>query len=356
MIAVIADDITGAAEMAGIAHRLGLRVSLTMDPASADDCDVLVIATDTRSMSEDEAAAESRRVGGIVGSSAGVTDIFKKTDSALRGHVVAELEALLDVTRYSGAIYLPANPSKKRVIDRGVYYIDGVAIDNTDFSFDPEFPATSAVLAERFPDSESKGIVMPDAVSGEDVEAIVNLASGDTLLAGAADLFTAFISSRYPSPSPGKADEGGGSVEDTIIVCGSTQSRAIDCGLPTAYMPTPLYDGVESPERWIEEISAEYVREHGLILAIRDRHRTGKEVAVHLRTVMAEVVAALVEVRRPRQLIIEGGATAFAILSRLGWRAYTVTREISPGVIRMRAANGTSVIMKPGSYPWGNLF
>lgn len=340
--------------MAGIAHRLGLRVSLTMDPASADDCDVLVIATDTRSMSEDEAAAESRKVGETLASLPEVTDIFKKTDSALRGHVVAELEALLDVTRYYGAIYLPANPSKKRVIDRGVYYIDGVAIDNTDFSFDPEFPATSAVLAERFPDSEVKGIVMPDAVSGEDVEAIVNSASGDTLLAGAADLFTAFVSSRYPSP--GKADEGGCLVEDTIIVCGSTQSRPIDCGLPTAYMPTPLYDGVESPERWIEEISAEYVREHGLILAIRDRHRTGKEVAVHLRTVMAEVVAALVEVRRPRQLIIEGGATAFAILSRLGWRAYTVTGEISPGVIRMRAANGTSVIMKPGSYPWGNLF
>lgn len=355
MIAVIADDITGAAEMAGIAHRFGLRVSLTMDPVSIDDCDVLVVATDTRSMGVDEAAAESRRIGRAISALSGVTEIFKKTDSALRGHVVAELEALLDVTRYADAVYVPANPSKKRIIDNGIYYIDGVPIDNTDFSFDPEFPATSASLSERFPDSAAKHIVMPDATSVKDMEWIVGSISGSSLLAGAADLFTAFLDSRYTSLKPRTA-ECGGSLEDTVIVCGSTQSRPIDCGIPTAYMPTPVYDGVESPSRWIKDISAEYAGSHSLILAIRDRHRTGKEVAVHLRTVMAEVVAALVAVYPPKQLIIEGGATAFAILNRFGWRSYTITDEISSGVIRMRAGNGTSIIMKPGSYPWGKLF
>lgn len=355
MVAVIADDITGAAEMAGIAHRLGLRVSLTMDPVAVDDCDVLVVATDTRSMSVDEAVAESLRIGRAISALPGVTDIFKKTDSALRGHVVAELEALIDATRYTDAIYMPANPSKKRIIDNGVYYIDGVQIDNTDFSFDPEFPATSARLAERFPDSAAKHIMMPDATDGNDMERIVGSTSDHSLFAGAADLFTAFINSRYTSLTP-RATECDGSLEDTIIVRGSTQSRPIECGIPTAYMPTSVYDGAESPCQWIKEVCDVYAGSHSLVLAIRDRHRTGKEVAVHLRTVMAEVVAALIEVYLPKQLIIEGGATAFAILNRLGWRAYTVTDEISSGVIRIQAANGTSIIMKPGSYPWGKLF
>nr|WP_286524181.1 nucleotide-binding domain containing protein [Duncaniella freteri] len=54
--------------------------------------------------------------------------------------------------------------------------------------------------------------------------------------------------------------------------------------------------------------------------------------------------------------MIEGGATAYASLQRLGWDTFTITDEIAPGVIRMRAPNGTHVTMKPGSYPWGGLF
>ena len=156
MIAVIADDITGAAEMAGIAHRLGLRVKLTMQPESASDCDVLVIATDTRSMTEEEAAAGSARVAGALGAMPEVDSLFKKTDSALRGHVVAELEAILANTGYRKALYLPANPSKGRTIRDGVYYIGGKPLHETDFSFDPEFPAFSSRLIERLPMCEEK--------------------------------------------------------------------------------------------------------------------------------------------------------------------------------------------------------
>lgn len=156
MIAVIADDITGAAEMAGIAHRLGLRVKLTMRPESASDCDVLVIATDTRSMTEEEAAAGSARVAGALGAMPDVDSLFKKTDSALRGHVVAELEAILANTGYRKALYLPANPSKGRTIRDGVYYIGGKPLHETDFSFDPEFPAFSSRLIERLPMCEEK--------------------------------------------------------------------------------------------------------------------------------------------------------------------------------------------------------
>ena len=65
---VIADDITGAAEMAGIAHQHGLSVrlsiagSLCCDRGAAERTDVLVIATDTRSMTEEEAVHETLRI------------------------------------------------------------------------------------------------------------------------------------------------------------------------------------------------------------------------------------------------------------------------------------------------------
>ncbi len=93
-----------------------------------------------------------------------------------------------------------------------------------------------------------------------------------------------------------------------------------------------------------------------MILAIRDRHRIGKESAIYLRETMAETVRGLTDIHTPRELIIEGGATAYASLQKLGWDTFTITDEIAPGVIRMRAPNGTHVTMKPGSYPWGGLF
>lgn len=356
MIAVIADDITGAAEMAGIAHRLGLRVKLTVEPNPVPGCDVLVVATDTRSMSESEAADESRRVASALASMPDVEHIFKKTDSALRGHVVAELEAILAATRYTDALYIPANPSKGRIIRDGVYYVGDKPIHETDFSFDPEFPAFSSKMAERFPDCKAKGISYADAMNVEDIEkAVASTDSTTTILAGAADLFTAFLQNcltvnecRHENPEIDAAD--------ALIVCGSTQSKPIDCGAETFYMPTEVYDEITAPDRWTDELTEAYGKRHAMILAVRDRHRTGKYIAVYLRETMGDIVKRLISIHTPRELIIEGGATAFAILRKLGWDSFDITDEIAPGVIRMRSAGGTYITMKPGSYPWGGLF
>ncbi|WP_289741574.1 four-carbon acid sugar kinase family protein [uncultured Duncaniella sp.] len=356
MIAVIADDITGAAEMAGIAHRLGLRVKLTMQPESASDCDVLVIATDTRSMTEEEAAAGSARVAGALGAMPDVDSLFKKTDSALRGHVVAELEAILANTGYRKALYLPANPSKGRTIRDGVYYIGGKPLHETDFSFDPEFPAFSSRLIERLPMCEEKKITCADAESENDVAKAVETAADDILLAGAADMFTAFLRRKFPACRETSDCLCAFNLADSLIICGSTQSKPIDCGIATSYMPTEVYDEKTSADGWTARLVKDYNDSHAMIIAVRDRHRTGKHIAVYLRETMARISHALVSCHRPAELVIEGGATAFAIINRLGWNSFTITEEIAPGVIRMQADNGTHVTMKPGSYPWGNLF
>ena len=133
---VIADDTTGAAEMAGIAHEAGYDVRLVCGGNTATS-GTTVIATDTRSMTEDEAIAETRRITSHLSPltshpSPLTSHLFKKTDSALRGHVVAELKTLMETMGYQRAVYLPANPSKGRIIKDGVYYINGTPIDQTD--------------------------------------------------------------------------------------------------------------------------------------------------------------------------------------------------------------------------------
>ena len=118
-------------------------------------------------------------------------------------------------------------------------------------------------------------------------------------------------------------------------------------------MPRDIYDGSDNLNLWNTEA---YSLQHSIILTIPHTHRTGKEVAVHLRSVMAQMAKRLVSEHRPDHLIIEGGATAWATLQALNWTEFQIERQIAPGVVQMSATNGTLVTLKPGSYPWGNLF
>lgn len=369
---VIADDITGAAEIAGIAHATGHPVRLLCGCSAG--CDsvatgaVTVIATDTRSMTEGEAAAETRHIISPLSLEGdGGRLLFKKTDSALRGHVVAELTALMQTTSYQRAVYLPANPSKERTIRNGIYYIKGVPIADTAFSYDPEFPAHTSSVKERFPDAGDHGIIMPDAESTDDIRRVIErYDDGKTLFAGAADLFTAFLpkgqgidrltNSTSHTSLTSTTGPTGLSRPSVLILCGSTQSRPLDLGIPVAPMPREVYDGERGADYWYQFLTSHLSPLTSLILTIPHTHRTGKEVAVHLRTVMAEMARRLVSLHRPDQLIVEGGATAWATLNALGWHEFQIERQAAPGVVQMSATNGTLVTLKPGSYPWGGLF
>lgn len=356
MIAVIADDITGAAEMSGIARHLGLSVSLSTVAGNAGEpVDVLVIATDTRSMTEAEATGVSAETARALAANPDVSHIFKKTDSVLRGHVVAELRAILDNTRYSEALYLPANPSKGRFIRNGRYLIGDTELHLTDFARDPEFPAWTSDVKERLQPGDPR-IRTADAMTSADIISALESASDATLLAGAADLFTAFLGKTGPQGSP-VDDRPAIDIKNALIVCGSTQSKPIGCGIRTEHLPLNVYDGESGAGEWIGKITPGYQREGSLILDIPHHHLTGRDVAVRLRTVMAETVKRLIDAKMPHELIIEGGATAFAILDALGWKRFKVTDMIAPGVIRMLSDDsGAYVTMKPGSYPWGSLF
>ncbi len=371
MIAVIADDITGAAEIAGIGLRFGLRVRLSTNVVTppADNCDLLVCATNTRSFSKEEAATESTRLGDLLHAS-GCTAVFKKTDSVLRGHVVSELRALMKSLNLRRALLLPQNPSRGRVIREGMYYVDDVALDCTPFRHDPEFPAfTSDVVAllrcqvcmlspgER---AGGDGIFIGNATSTGEIASYLPLITREVLAAGGADFFAEWLSRQVACTSVESSFHGIDEA-DVLIVCGSTARHSLhesayinSRGIPVCNMPEEVFEGA-SPDAWIVRLRELYAQHHSMLLHIDHAPRQGNEFAARLRSVMAGAVTSLFDVHIPHELIIEGGATAFAILQMLGWTDFVVENEVSSGVIRM-APHGTSsvhVTMKPGSYPWG---
>lgn len=408
MIIVIADDLTGAAEIAGIATRHGLSTQLTTQPASPlPAADVIVIATDTRSGSATDAVKATIAVAKLVDDCVkthrsavpslndrkdnadgfnhdilcgckgkiAVSDrniiLFKKTDSALRGHIVAESQALMRELGYAKALLIPQNPSKGRVIRAGIYLINGVPLDQTPFAYDPEFPARTAEIQHLLNGAKSlavngemtDGVWIADAADAGEIFTQMAKASRNTLIAGAADCFEAFlrknaIGKASDNDRCARPDSITGSL---IVVCGSTQSHSlkdqpgiIASGAAEITMPDDVFNGSPA-DRWISEIIKSYTANGSIVITINHPSTGGKAYAVRLRQIMAEATSALVAVRCPRHIIIEGGATAFAILDRLGWRTFSVRKELSPGVVSMSFAT-TNIILKPGSYDWGTLF
>ena len=86
MLGVIADDLTGAAEIGAVGWRHGLRAEITLGGAQDSDADLICVDTDSRSCDPLEAGKRAAKAAGML-QDCGADWIFKKTDSILRGNV-----------------------------------------------------------------------------------------------------------------------------------------------------------------------------------------------------------------------------------------------------------------------------
>src|SRR5947207_781597 len=128
MIAVIADDLTGAAEIAGLGWRHGLSAEILERDEPLSAAELVVIDADTRDCPVAEArrrvAAIARRI-----RERKPEWIYKKVDSVLRGNVLAEVEVMQKALGLERCLLAPANPAARRVIKGGKYFVRGVPVN-----------------------------------------------------------------------------------------------------------------------------------------------------------------------------------------------------------------------------------
>jgi uncharacterized protein YgbK (DUF1537 family) len=361
MIAVIADDLSGATELAGIAARLGLRseVHTVFDPRS--DAEVIAVDTGTRSRSATEAARITGEVAAAVGA-AHPEWFYKKTDSVLRGHVLAEVEAVRRVTGHRRVLYLPANPSRQRTIRGGIYCIAGVPLDQSSFSQDPEHPRRSAVVSVLLGlGPEISWWQVPDVALAGDLATCARNVPPDTLTAGAADFFEALLKARCVGREPacGSLHPAG----RTLLVCGSAaawdQGRAQECqrrGMEVVVMPEQLFSGIhDGPAlaKWSHDATGLLARGSDLMIAIgRPATRVSPLAPGALVRRLAETAALLCSTQPVARILLEGGATAAAFLDRAGWTRLRAVPAAVPGVGVLEPGRGPLLLVKPGSYSW----
>ena len=122
-LTIVADDLTGACDAGTLfAGKAPVPVTVWPDPPVA--AEIAVVDTESRHL---DRAAATDRVGDAAAQRAGATSWFKKIDSTLRGHVGAEIVALLQATRTPSAVTCPAFPSEGRTVLDRVLRVDGTA-------------------------------------------------------------------------------------------------------------------------------------------------------------------------------------------------------------------------------------
>ncbi len=362
---VLADDLTGAAEIAAIAHASGLRAIVrTSVPDAPLDADVIVCDTDSRLAPPAQAAARVRSFATKL-QSWPHDGFFKKTDSVLRGNVLAEIDACLEALAFERALLVPCNPSLGRIILNGNYYISNVALHKTSFARDPHHPRrTSDVLklvsprgaarvtlhvpSDRLPAS---GIIVGEADSPADVTLWAGRVTTKTLAAGGADFFRMWLLRTrrthrkvVPVPlEPGRAVllSGTSAVNDPI-----TPLPGALFTLDPTHLATPDSLAAQLDEA-LQQGGFASVHTGGKI------HRTAATPAALTRIFVRTALE--LRVRGSfKHLLIAGGATAAAVLKELGWSELKVLRNWGPGVVTLQpvACPEVTVTMKPGSYAW----
>ncbi|MBS4219518.1 four-carbon acid sugar kinase family protein [Bacillus sp. FJAT-49711] len=161
-IGIIADDFTGSNDSGVQLAKMGLRTSvgihLEVDKEMANN-DVLVIDTNSRSLKSSEAYTRVLRAAQYMFRS-GVSHIYKKIDSTLRGNIGIELLAVEKVYEPDIVVIVPAFPKLGRMTKEGHHYINGEIITETEFSKDPITPVDMSYIPDLlFKQVKKKAIV-----------------------------------------------------------------------------------------------------------------------------------------------------------------------------------------------------
>ncbi len=378
MIVVIADDLTGAAEIGGIGLSYGLSVEVNMGMDLKSRADLLIIATDSRSMPRKQALLKTAELSAALYSIKPAL-IYKKVDSVLRGHIVAELNIHLHQLDLPKALLVSANPAFGRVLTNGYYYVNGVPVHLTSFADDPEFPISSSNVFDmlridhdevslHIKDDElpATGIIVGECATEEDLTDWARKADDDTLMAGGSGFFktllepACFKGKKPPSAMPAAPSQ------PALFVCGSAFKKSklavkklSDQNGPVSFMPIEIILS-EDPaqqlfEDWADEVIFLLKKYQKAVIAVHENTTDNVSVkARSLREKKAIVVQKIFEKISIKELLIEGGSTATAILKKLNINQLFPVAEIAPGVIRMRSATKDDffLTLKPGSYDW----
>ena len=380
MIGVIADDLTGAAELGTVGLRHGLRAEIIQRGQEVSPVDLVCMDTDSRSCDPVEAGRRAAAAAAAL-QEAGARWMYKKVDSVLRGQVTAEVEAVLRQLKLNRALLLPANPSLGRVIRDGEYFVKGKPIHRTEFANDPEYPRQTAQVMRMIGAPEhfllclanGERTVAPNTLligqtdSSEHVHEWAGACPPNCLRVGGSEFFGALLAREFPGAVPLAADNINFSEGLELFVCGS-MSKSVQTLVKAAKALHVPVVGLPKELIWDMNFSAEACRviSQRVVTALTTSRRVvlrvglppahNADVAGRLARHLVDIAEGVLEQVVVKNIFAEGGATSAELVRRMKWPRLQVVREWAPGVATLAVARrGPAtqwLTIKPGSYAW----
>lgn len=407
-IGFIADDITGATDLASALAARGLDTRLAFGSAAVPDDggDAIVVALKIRSVPASEARAAAIEAAQAL-RAVGTEQLFSKYcstfDSTADGNIGPIADALVDVTSARRVVHCPAYPANGRTVYRGHLFVGGELLSESPMRNHPlnpmRDPRLRRVLAEQTPrgvslvelptvDAGADAVaaclaeiagratgahhVIGDAVRDVDLDTIAEATAGDRLAAGGAPYGAAFavaaharaghrpsVQPERPLPPPGPAAVLAGSLSRAT----REQVRAFD-GPTLTLGVIDLVDGDIAVRRSLD--FADRCLADGLLLISTDHDVVGiragatgltsAEVSSRIEVAMGRIGLAL-ERRGVRRLIVAGGETSGAVAEALTLRSARIGPDISVGVPWLVAEDRQlAVAFKSGNFGGPSFF
>lgn len=402
---IISDDFTGALDTGVQFAASGAATYVMIDSLIdytkiAPGIEVLVVDAETRHLSS---AAAYQAVFSIVkeASKIGIPYIYKKTDSALRGNIGAELTAALQASGERHINFIPAFPQMDRTTVNGIHYVNGVPLAQSVFGKDPFEPVRYSDIKEIIASqsevethimgkktieshTSADGILVYDSSSKEDIENIAaELMKKDEMhliagCAGFASILSKILKLGGEQPKMPELST------NMLIVCGSVNPVSIaQCGdaeskgaprfrlIPEQKL-NPDWAESHDADELVHKLHDSCEKNPIVILDSNDgedtestavyaqkRGITSAEMRTRIMSVMGRILERLIDAGFNSTIFIMGGDSLIGFIRQVGIKLISPVCEMDCGVVLSQLEyNGKmlNVISKSGGFGKETLF
>ncbi|TFV50608.1 3-oxo-tetronate kinase [Bradyrhizobium niftali] len=409
----IADDYTGASDLANTLTRAGLRtvqtIGIPADDLALPEVDAVVVSLKSRSIEAGLAVSRSRAAETWLrgrGASHVLFKICSTFDSTDAGNIGPVMDALRDDCGEGIVLVTPAFPETGRTVYQGNLFVGAVPLNESPLKDHPLNPMHDSSLVRvlarqsrtqiglvdlatvtrgadavraRLAELAGKGIgaAIIDAVFDRDLETIGLVAADHRLSVGASGIGLGLARALV---STGKVKSAAAGSESGAAVGGPAACLAGSCSqatlkqiasaeqvMPVFHLdPDRILTGADEAQRALDWARPRLAEGPVLIAssstpdqvsALQARH--GRDAAGHaIEQAMADIAENLVK-SGVRRLVVAGGETSGAVVDRLKIPGFLVGVEIAAGVPVLRAvgAGGEMLLaLKSGNFGGPEFF
>jgi len=409
----IADDYTGASDLANTLTRAGLRtvqtIGIPADDLALPEVDAVVVSLKSRSIEAGLAVSRSRAAETWLrgrGASHVLFKICSTFDSTDAGNIGPVMDALRDDCGEGIVLVTPAFPETGRTVYQGNLFVGVVPLNESPLKDHPLNPMHDSSLVRvlarqsrtqiglvdlatvtrgadavraRLAELAGKGIgaAIIDAVFDRDLETIGLVAADHRLSVGASGIGLGLARALV---STGKVKSAAAGSESGAAVGGPAACLAGSCSqatlkqiasaeqvMPVFHLdPDRILTGADEAQRALDWARPRLAEGPVLIAssstpdqvsALQARH--GRDAAGHaIEQAMADIAENLVK-SGVRRLVVAGGETSGAVVDRLKIPGFLVGVEIAAGVPVLRAvgAGGDMLLaLKSGNFGGPEFF